>query len=388
MTDEMKPWQHGYSMEYLLDIQGFYDHYNTYSCSPFSAQKKHRIAASLKDGSHLIFEMDGNYDAMFNLKMAKVRTAIKMYGDVELGRKLPGDATVTNLAWAPGKERMALDALNAISAPAWLFVWAEDDTANDIAQQAGFRWVGSKVSTFAEIQAVYFREGEEDRLFPTRARLHPTRLPVEDLSLEKTNIPTAAIEQYRSDLLTRVDDKVVLEYTNHYSNYNKRNSWSALALRGYTDDPTFITKPEEIKNKKWNEEHKDVDFHLQDTELRAILTEAEGLISLLPGIPHRIRLMKLTAGGELSRHTDQVDPECGVTNGRLMRFHFPLDTNPGVIFTTWEVDGTQKDVHMEEGECYYIDVRKPHMAVNTGTTDRIHLVLDIEANDDVRSLVA
>jgi hypothetical protein len=39
------------------------------------------------------------------------------------------------------------------------------------------------------------------------------------------------------------------------------------------------------------------------------------------------------------------------------------------------------------GECWFIDVRKPHMAVNKGFEDRIHLVIDVEANDEVRGLI-
>mgnify|MGYP003306674190 CR=1 FL=1 len=58
-----------------------------------------------------------------------------------------------------------------------------------------------------------------------------------------------------------------LEFTNHYSNYNKEKAWSAISLRGYSPDWRFITKPVEM-NKKWQEEHKDEKFELQDTELR------------------------------------------------------------------------------------------------------------------------
>ena len=39
------------------------------------------------------------------------------------------------------------------------------------------------------------------------------------------------------------------------------------------------------------------------------------------------------------------------------------------------------------GECWYLDVRKPHQAINDGTEMRTHLVVDIEANDEVRALI-
>ena len=42
---------------------------------------------------------------------------------------------------------------------------------------------------------------------------------------------------------------------------------------------------------------------------------------------------------------------------------------------------------MKVGECWYIDVRKPHRAVNDGTDMRTHLVIDVEANHEVRALI-
>ena len=38
---------------------------------------------------------------------------------------------------------------------------------------------------------------------------------------------------------------------------------------------------------------------------------------------------------------------------------------------------------MPEGTCWYLDTRKPHRAINGGKEDRIHLVIDLEANDNV-----
>ena len=42
---------------------------------------------------------------------------------------------------------------------------------------------------------------------------------------------------------------------------------------------------------------------------------------------------------------------------------------------------------MKVGECWYLDVRKPHQAINGGDDMRTHLVIDVEANDEVRSLI-
>ena len=88
--------------------------------------------------------------------------------------------------------------------------------------------------------------------------------------------------------------------------------------------------------------------------------------------------MKLKpGGGELERHTDQVDPDSGGSIGKLARLHFPIKTNDKVIFNVWGTDGVEKVVHMKKGECRFLDTRKPHRAINGGDEERIHLVVDI-----------
>ncbi|HIO46168.1 TPA: hypothetical protein EYN23_02275, partial [Candidatus Poribacteria bacterium] len=277
-------------------------------------------------------------------------------------------------------EKIATEMIESFTEPCWLFVWAEDDCANKIAVDAGFNWIGTKVTTFAELYAIYFKEAK-NTLFDGPRR-HPPRLSTEDCSIEKANLGSFDIHPI-AESVSLLDTK----YTNHYSNYNKGESWAALSLRGYSDDPAFITKPIEM-SKKWQIEHIKEEFSIQDTALRKKLPEVENLLTLFPGRLHRVRLMSLSpGGGELKRHTDQVDPDTGVQNGNVMRFHFPLVTNEEVSFTSWQVSGKKKTVHMKTGECWYLDTRKPHQAINNGDTNRIHLVVDVEVNEEVRELV-
>src|SRR5206468_2956227 len=130
-------------------------------------------------------------------------------------------------------------------------------------------------------------------------------------------------------------------------------------------------------------------FGLQDTVLRLRLPAIDALHRPLTALarPHRIRLMRLApGGGELRRHADLTDPESGIADGRVARFHFPLTTNPDVVFTSWDARGRRHEANMAAGECWYLDTRKPHAAVNRGATERIHLVVDVEANPAVRAL--
>ena len=64
----------------------------------------------------------------------------------------------------------------------------------------------------------------------------------------------------------------------------------------------------------------------------------------------------------------------------------PIKTNPNVEFTSWSTTGSKVIVNMEEGHCWYLDIRKLFMAINNGNDWRTHLVIDVVANEQVRSL--
>jgi hypothetical protein len=121
---------------------------------------------------------------------------------------------------------------------------------------------------------------------------------------------------------------------------------------------------------------------MQDTALFKQFEEVKELLKNYGQKIHRVRFMRLKpGGGELERHTDQVDPDSGGTKGKLARIHFPIKTNDRVIFTVWDTKGNPQKIHMNVGECWFLDTRKPHMAINRGDEERIHLVVDIETED-------
>ena len=113
------------------------------------------------------------------------------------------------------------------------------------------------------------------------------------------------------------------------------------------------------------------------------------IVGRLPGQPQRIRLMRLAqSGGELTRHADIVDPEAGTADGQTVRIHIPLISPPECKFTSWDEDGRRIAEHLAPGSLWYLDTRKPHAVQNPGNRDRIHIVVDLFANDDVRALIA
>ena len=83
------------------------------------------------------------------------------------------------------------------------------------------------------------------------------------------------------------------------------------------------------------------------------------------------RLLRLGAGARIHEHRD---PDLGQPGGDL-RLHVPLLSPPGVEFL---VDGLQ--VPMKPGECWFIDLSRPHRVDNPGPGARVHLVLDCQTN--------
>jgi hypothetical protein len=81
--------------------------------------------------------------------------------------------------------------------------------------------------------------------------------------------------------------------------------------------------------------------------------------------------MRLAAGSRIHEHNDNdLMAESGVA-----RIHVPVTTNPGVAFV---LNGTP--VPMAPGEAWYLRLADPHSVCNGGTSDRVHLVLDVFVN--------
>ena len=375
----MKDWQKGIELDELLKLEKTWERYNERCLSPFLEMKKNKIAAAIDAGTY-----NSGYQWAIQSRVLKVKSKINMYTayDIPIATVEKGDRVVDRMAC--NDPEVVVETLRKYNEDTFLYINEEHNIDRFVASWAGFRKLGIKINTFGDIQGVYFKEFEPS-VFGEREFLEQNMmLPVEKLVLIKTTIPDLS---NICDIIAQRLEVTDYEFTNHYSNYNKDKSWSAISLRGYTPEWSFITKPAEM-SKKWKEENKDVEFKLQDTELRKMFPEVEDLLKLLPGKPHRIRFMNLApGGGELQRHTDQVDPDGGVNDYKLMRFHFPIVTNDECLFSQWDYKAERVSCHMKVGECWYLDVRKPHQAINDGEDMRTHLVIDIEANDEVRALI-
>ena len=386
-TNEMKPWQHGIELDRLKAIATTYDHHNSFALSPFAQFKKNNIAEAIHAKEFV--ELDG---ASYCIKHAKRDQKIVMFQDVAIGMKQAGDVTLSHLSWRDEAGRALLyhEIENlSLRHNLWLTIFEEDEASRELAWGSFFEKIGTKFTSFAEIIGVYFKPSlriDQDALWtddPIGWRMKT--VPATEL-LTCAQLRRPAITDYAVDTIANV--VAGMEFTNHYSNYNKSKSWSALALRGYSSDPACIIKPAEMPD-KWKQENADKSWQLQWTPLIAAFPLVRTLCESFcfdESEIQRVRLMKLApAGGELQRHTDQVDEETGTRAGQFLRIHVPIVTNDLVLFTTWGVDAVPVITNMKAGELWYLDTRKPHRAVNGGTTDRIHLVVDVKSNNRLLS---
>lgn len=260
----------------------------------------------------------------------------------------------------------------------WIEIFEEDGKAKSVLKNFAFRYVGTKISAGSEIKGLYLYK------YATKDYEEPIEEAATLVELQKNYLTNKKLDYIRQEL------KKADEYwEQHYSNYNKRNSWTSFCLRGYDkDDPKFIIKPQEM-SRKWKDENKErLNSIPQDTIISDLFPCTWEVVNSIPGKKDRVRFMQLRAeDGELTRHADITDREAGVSNGKVCRLHIPIITSRGVIFKGWNHRGKLIEKEFDEGTLFYLDQRKPHAVVNASEVNRIHLVIDCFSYNEVRQLI-
>lgn len=172
------------------------------------------------------------------------------------------------------------------------------------------------------------------------------------------------------------------EFSKVKTKYSKGDDWTAVSLRGYGESPLDILKPNVLKSGV-NEQSK-----LQDTTLMSEMgfSVIKEVLNFIPSEFERVRLMKIKANSSIGKHTDKIDKDFGLEEGKIIRIHVPIRTNDKVEFCLWD-DGEKTINYLKEGHYYYVDVRAPHAVTNNSDVDRIHLVVDTYLNSDILGLL-
>jgi hypothetical protein len=280
---------------------------------------------------------------------------------------------IKHIAVAPGAKVPNLSGFGRV------FGYHEDRTLTAAMESQRREVCATRISAASEIISCWGRTGSRREYQPwdaaTLVRLPP---PV-----TRDELNAAAWEAKRLD-----------GWFDDYPFYSD-GSWSALSLRGFNPaDPTWGAKPSEM-SKAWHAQHPEArNYRKCDwTVLADKLPACRNVINAVswwPGL-ERVRLLKMSgrAGkpGKLLRHTDVTDKAAGTRDGQIIRFHIPLVTTESVTMTAWNLAGHEATVHLPLGSMWYLDARKPHAVTNASGIDRIHLVVDVLADQFCRNAI-
>jgi hypothetical protein len=395
--DESAPaWAQGYNVEDLKRITTLFErHDEGLAHGPFDRYSAHDAADDLGNGRLSLGPRDDEGVPVWACVVREL--ARKQNVDDFTGRRItlaPGTLYCTRMAFADEiAARSILDQLSTNDGPIAVECWQEHPgeralvarlrAGDATGRQAGERVAGGgtrlaavKIKASSSMRGLWVSPEIEDPPWARRAGEGYAPYPEEEL-LGLGQLPLALPQDAILALSSHPTVCDESAYAPHYSSYGKDDTWTALALRGFYDEPEHLEKPGEM-DRRWRREHgQDLDREPRDTPLRAALGPAvEEILATLPCAGfERICLMRLAPdGGEVFRHVDITD--AGASVGRLVRIHIPLISNERCVFRSWGLDGDTISMVMRPGTAAYLDVRKPHAAVNMGDTQRVHLVVD------------
>ena len=153
-----------------------------------------------------------------------------------------------------------------------------------------------------------------------------------------------------------------MTWTDHFVRQNYDGRWDVLPLRhqaGATHPIIQAYTPPDATE-------------FVDAAVLARTPYFRAIVETFPCPLKAVRLMRLAPGSRIKEHKDY---DLAADWGQA-RLHIPITTNPGVTFL---LNGTV--ARMAPGETWYLRLSDPHAVTNDGDTDRVHLVIDCEAND-------
>ena len=158
----MKAWKLGYELDTLIEWTNKFEDYNKFCYSPFSKAKKNGMATSLSKGN--LYEQN---EMVYEMRTAKTTSKVKMFGaGPEIAEVHKGEKVITKIASTFDPDdttpiRTMTDTLRKIEEPVWAHIFEEDGVVKTAVKDAGFKKIGTKVSTFSDIVGVYYRGGRK-----------------------------------------------------------------------------------------------------------------------------------------------------------------------------------------------------------------------------------
>ncbi len=119
---------------------------------------------------------------------------------------------------------------------------------------------------------------------------------------------------------------------------------------------------------------------LDDYGDTSYLREAPYLASILAALPTRLRAARLMSLGPGAKVDEHRDYPYGLPAG-WVRMHVPVVTNPDAVLGIAGVEH-----RWQPGTLWYGDFSQPHYVINTGSTRRVHLLIDAFVNRELLEL--
>jgi len=387
VTDPLGPeWAKGYSLDYLKALAAPFQRVHKPLVFGAFALVKERDLATALQAEQVVSEGKGAFEGVAILQQRRAASTQQDFAQREF--TVPAGAAYI-AAMAALSRQAAKRLVASVLARAklrgvqqvWAEIFEEDADAKAAILSHSFTYVGTKIAAGSEIKGVYV--------------LGAAHLPLAPLGPAEE----ASILVLKPDWLTPLEHELIKEeldasdeaFAQHYSGYNKRKSWTALALRGYDpNDPQFIIKPSEM-SKAWKDSYPHrLKAQPKWTSASKHFKTAVQVTRMLDYELDRVRFMRLREeDGELSRHADITDRDAGVRDGKIVRLHVPIITSDKVRFSSWTSRGERKEICMPERALCYLDQRKPHAVKNLDPTlARIHLVIDCVSDTRMRATIA
>jgi len=117
------------------------------------------------------------------------------------------------------------------------------------------------------------------------------------------------------------------------------------------------------------------------TPALAMCPYIQELLDILPAKKNRVRFLSLEPGHDIKWHFDGTGSIDKIINSGSSRFHIPVITSPKIEFKI-----CHNICQWQPGNIYYGDFSFPHRVTNNWHKTRIHLVIDLIPNDELRSL--
>ena len=172
--------------------------------------------------------------------------------------------------------------------------------------------------------------------------------------------PRFDVDKLKQDLSSA---EAIIEWMDKPSKDGRYYKWNAIPL--YTVNGEI--------NQKTISKH--ASLKAADYQPTVVLERCPYFKSILDDIQSpklRVRLMRLESGGKIGLH---CDPGYGLAK-KNSRLHIPIATNKDVMFEL-----NQRVYQLEPGTLWYLNTTKAHQVHNNSPHDRVHLVIDVQSND-------